>query len=90
MTKVNQKITGCKKKKKKKKMLSERAVYQFFKNLKCEHLRQKFRENATILEAIQPYGPNHLRPKENSLALPTPMDWDLCIVCQKVSSEKLR
>ena len=46
-------------------------------------------ENANIFEAIQPHGPNHLRPKDNSFALSIPMDWDLCIVCQKVSSEKL-
>ena len=38
---------------------------------------------------MQPHGPNHLRPKENSFALSIPMDWDLCIVCQELSSEKL-
>ena len=45
-------------------------------------------ENENIFGAIQPHGPNHLRPKENSFALSIPMDWDFCIVCQKVLSEK--
>ena len=36
---------------------------------------------------MQPHGPNHLRPKENSLALST---YGLGTVCRKVSSEKLR
>ena len=37
---------------------------------------------------IQPHSPIHLRPKENSFALSIPMDWDLCTVCQKVSSDQ--
>ena len=60
-------------------MLSGRAANQIFNNL-----------NANIFETIQPHGPNHIRPKENSFAWSIPMDRDLCIVCQKVSSEKLR